>query len=77
MKLRFFGRLRDAIADEMVVELPGEIHDSEGVRAWLGRTYPAVLDPAVRIALDDRMLVAPTMLGNGAELSFLPPMSGG
>ena len=77
MRLRFFGRLREEIADELIVDLPGDVRDSEAVRAWLGRDHPALLDPAVRIALDDRMLVAPTMIGDATEISFLPPMSGG
>ena len=77
MRLRFFGRLRDEIADELTVDLPGDVRDSEGVRAWLGRDYPALLDPGVRIALDDRMLAGPEPLGEAKEMSFLPPVSGG
>lgn len=77
MRLRFFGRLRDEFGDEVEIELPRDVRDSEQVRNWLGRNHPAVLDPAVKIALDDRMLVSSTLLGDATELSFLPPMSGG
>ena len=77
MRLRFFGRLRDEIGDQLIVDLPGDLRDSESVRAWLGRDHPALLDPAVRIALDDRMLVTSALIGDATEMSFLPPMSGG
>ena len=77
MKVRFFGRLRDTIGDEREVTLPPEVENSEHLRAWLGRDHPDLLDPAVRIALDDRMLVATTPLGEARELAFLPPVSGG
>ena len=75
--MRFFGRLRDLVGDEMTVVLPANLGDSEAVRQWLGRDFPALLDPGVRIALDDRMLVGPEPLGDAAEMSFLPPVSGG
>jgi molybdopterin synthase sulfur carrier subunit len=77
MKLRFFGRLRDAVSGQMEVDVPRDVTDSEQLRAWLGREYPALLDPSVRIALDDRMLVAATPIAGAREVGFLPPVSGG
>jgi molybdopterin synthase sulfur carrier subunit len=77
MKLRFFGRLRDAVGEALVVDVPRHVTDSEQVRAWLGRDYPALLDPSVRIALDDRLLVAATPIAGAREIAFLPPVSGG
>ena len=77
MKLRFFGRLRDAVADELEVEIPPDVMDSEQLRAWLGREHPALLDPGVKIALDDRILIAPTTIAGVREAAFLPPVSGG
>jgi len=77
MKLRFFGRLRDAVADELEVEVPPHVEDSEQLRVWLGREHPALLDSAVKIALDDRILVAPATLAGASEVAFLPPVSGG
>ena len=76
-KLRFFGRLRDTIGDEREIILPPEVRDSEQLRTWLGRDHPDLLDPAIRIALDDEMLVASTPLGATREAAFLPPVSGG
>ena len=77
LKLRFFGRLRDAIGSELNVEVPRNVTDSEQLRAWLGREHPALLDAAVRIALDDRILVNATPIDGAREIAFLPPVSGG
>ena len=77
LKLRFFGRLRDAIGSELDVEVPRNVTDSEQLRAWLGREHPALLDAAVRIALDDRILVNATPIDRAREIAFLPPVSGG
>ena len=77
MRLRFFGRLRDSIGGEREVALPPEVGDSEQLRAWLGREHHELLDASVRMALDDRMLVAKAPLGDAVEVSFLPPVSGG
>ena len=77
MRLRFFGRLRDAIGGELLVDVPPEVSDSEQLRAWLGRRHPALLDPSVKIALDDCILVAPQPIAGVREIAFLPPVSGG
>lgn len=77
MRVRFFGRLRDAIGDERDVEVPARIADSEALRQWLALDHPALLDPGVRIALDDRMAVGPAPLSGIKEAAFLPPVSGG
>ncbi len=77
MKLRFFGRLRAAVGDELEVELPPGVVDSTQLRNWLGREHPALLDPTVRMAIDDRILVAVTSLAGAREVAFLPPVSGG
>ena len=77
MRLRFFGRLRDAIGGELEVEVPGDVTDSDALRSWLGREHPALLDPSVKMALDDRILAAPTLIEGAREIAFLPPVSGG
>ncbi len=77
MKLRFFGRLRDAIGSELEVEVPRDVTDSEQLRAWLGREHPALLDASIKIALDDRILVAPSPIDGVSEIAFLPAVSGG
>lgn len=77
MKVRFFGRLRDAIGDEIDVDVPPRITDSDALRDWLARDHPALADRAVKIALDDRILVVAAPLDGANEISFLPPVSGG
>jgi len=78
MKLRFFGRLRDAVgAGDFDRALPPQVDDSDALRLWLGREYPALLDDRVRIALDDRLIHTAASLDGVAEAAFLPPVSGG
>ena len=77
MRLRFFGRLRHAIGRELEVEVPSHVTDSEQLRAWLGAQHPALLDASVKMALDDRILVAPQPIEGAREIAFLPPVSGG
>jgi molybdopterin converting factor subunit 1 len=77
LRLRFFGRLRDAIGGELELEVPADVTDSEQLRAWLGRDHPALLDASVKIALDDRLLVAAAPIEGVREIAFLPPVSGG
>ncbi len=78
MKLRFFGRLRDyAGTGERDVVLPKGVETVGAVRQWLGTDLPDLLQPTVRIALDDRLTVADEPVGEALEISFLPPVSGG
>ena len=79
MRLRFFGRLRDAIGTgEVDVDVPRDVTDSDVFRTWVGSVYPALLDPSVRLALDDEMVVTKRQpLGAAREAAFLPPVSGG
>jgi sulfur-carrier protein len=77
MKLGFFGRLRDAVGDELMLDLPPEVATTDDLRAFLGPQHPALLDPTVKIALDDQILVASAPLAGAREIAFLPPVSGG
>ncbi|MCY7280245.1 MAG: MoaD/ThiS family protein [Sphingomonas bacterium] len=78
MRLTFFGRLRDAVGSgEVECSVPATIVDSESLRAWIGQQYPALLDPSVRIALDDVLVIGPAPIAGVAEAGFLPPVSGG
>ena len=74
MKVLFFGRLRDGSPAGPV---PTGIRDVEALRAWLGRDRPELLDASVRIAVNDEMILGNRPLGEGDEVAFLPPMSGG
>jgi sulfur-carrier protein len=77
MKLSFFGRLRDAVGDELMLDLPPHLVTTDDLRAFLGDRHPTLLDPAVKIALDDQILVASAPLAGAREIAFLPPVSGG
>ena len=77
MRVRCFGRLRDVVGDTWEVDVPPHVADSEALRAWFGQEHPALLDAAVRMALDDRMLAGCEPLEAAREVAFLPPVSGG
>lgn len=78
MRLKFFGRLRDAIgADEVERAVPHDLVDSEAMRNWIGQEFPALLDPSVRIAIDDIVVTGPVPIDGAIEAAFLPPVSGG
>jgi molybdopterin converting factor small subunit len=78
MRILFFGRLRDAVgASEIERAVPDGVADSEALRTWLGATHPEILEPTVRIALDDVLIAGPVALEGVAEAAFLPPVSGG
>jgi molybdopterin synthase sulfur carrier subunit len=80
MRIRFYGRLAEAIGRE--VELPGEPGETLGdVRRRLIASHPraaeALARPAVRACLDDEVVGDDAIVAEGAELAFLPPLSGG
>jgi len=74
----FFGRLRDAVGtNALAATLPDDVRDTDAVRSWLGSDHPALCDPSVRIAVNAEMTAANRAVGDGDEIAFLPPMSGG
>ncbi len=78
MRLTFFGRLRDAVGfGEMDCSPPANVDDSESLRAWIAGEHPVLLDPKVRMAIDDVLVRGPAPIDGAAEIAFLPPVSGG
>ena len=78
MRLTFFGRLREMVgAGEIDRSLPANVADSESLRSWIGAEFPALLDPRVRIAIDDVIASGTAPIGGVREIAFLPPVSGG
>ena len=78
MKLTFFGRLRDEVGvGEIDCSPPTNVIDSESLRLWIGEQHPALLDPKVRIALDNALVNGPAPIAGVAEVAFLSPVSGG
>lgn len=74
MRITFFGRLRDGAPAGPV---PPGVRDTGALRAWLGGDRPELLDPSIRIAVNDEMIQGDRPLGDDDEIAFLPPMSGG
>jgi len=74
MRISFYGRLRDVAPAGPV---PSAIGDTGALREWLGRDRPELLDASVRIAVNDELILGDRPLGDGDEIAFLPPMSGG
>ncbi len=78
--VRLFGRLVDVAGWRERVLDPGPARLSEA-RAMLGALDPrlgeALAAPGVRAAVDRVLASGDTALTAGAEVAFMPPMSGG
>ena len=83
IEVLYFARLREAFGREREqVELPGNVQDVAGLTAWLrsrGEPWERELAPGkpVRIAVNQDMAAADTPVGNGDEVAFFPPVTGG
>ena len=83
IEVLYFARLREVFGRERErVELPGDVKDVAGLTAWLrsrGEPWEKELSPGkpVRIAVNQDMAAAHTPVGNGDEVAFFPPVTGG
>ena len=78
VRLTFFGRLRETVgAGEIDRSPPANVVDCESLRAWISTEFPALLDPKVRIAIDDVIALGSAPIAGAREVAFLPPVSGG
>jgi len=81
--LLYFARLREAFGIEREeVTLPQEVRDVEALSRWLrgrGGVWELELAPgrAWRVAVDQQMASAATVLRDGAEVAVFPPVTGG
>lgn len=77
-KVLLFGRLSD-LAGWREREI--DVASIAGLRALLAeedaRLGEALSGPGVQVALDQAIVRGDRPLGSGAEVAFLPPMSGG
>ena len=76
-KLVFLGKLADVAGGGELAVAPGKLAD---VLARLPAPLAvALLDERVRLALNGEVIAHPEgiVLGEGDELAFLPPVSGG
>ncbi len=78
MKVLFLGRLADTVgAAEQSVELPGDVRDVDALRSWLGDQIPALLDPKLRLIVNNVLAQPGQVVTTVDEVAFFPPVSGG
>lgn len=78
MKVVFLGRLADAVGErERNLDLPPEIADVDALRGWLGEQIRALLDPTVRVIVNNVLAHRGQAIAADDEVSFFPPVSGG
>ncbi|MEM6535736.1 MAG: MoaD/ThiS family protein [Pseudomonadota bacterium] len=80
-RLHFLGRLVDVTGHPSeTVDLPAALTDTSSLRQWLddrGAQDGAFLDPTVRVAINDELVIEPAAIANSDEIAFLPPVGGG
>jgi sulfur-carrier protein len=79
--VRYFASLRELLGANESIEVPAGC-DVGALRALLrerSASHAQVLGPgrAVRMAIDQRMADEATLLHEGAEVAFFPPVTGG
>ncbi len=83
VKILYFARLREALgtgAEEVAVD--SGIRNVACLMEWLrsrGGVWAEELAPgrAVRVAVNQRMAEPDTVVGDGDEVAFFPPVTGG
>lgn len=80
-KLLYFGRLGDLAGTlEETLDLPSEVATAGDLRSWLDLRFDAdgaLLEPTVRIAVNNEISFDTTELSDADEIAFLPPVGGG
>lgn len=83
ISVKYFAALREAVGmGQEQLELPPEVTTVAGVRELLrarGGVWAEALAPqrAVRMACAQVMCAGDTPVGEGAEVAFFPPVTGG
>jgi len=83
IKILYFAGLREATgtgAEELM--LPADVRDIAGLRAWLrgrGGAWAEALAESrrVRAAVNQDMAASDTVVADGDEVAFFPPVTGG
>lgn len=80
-KLLYFGRLGDlAGTHEETLDLPSDIGTAGDLRTWLDLRFEAdgaLLEPTVRIAVNNEISFDTTDVSDADEIAFMPPVGGG
>jgi sulfur-carrier protein len=81
VKLRFFASLREALGGQGELELPEGSRVGDAREALIGRGAPfdtsLARHRALRAALNQVLCDESTVLSEGDELAFFPPVTGG
>ena len=83
IQLRFFASVREKLGvSELTVSVPADIQTVGALRQWLtgrGDIWAEVLAEgrALRTAYQQQMCDADTLLQDGVEVAFFPPVTGG
>lgn len=80
-RILYFGRLSDitGLTEEELV-IPSNISTAGALREWLDLRFDAsgaLLDPTVRIAIDNEITFDTAPLDSASEIAFMPPVGGG
>lgn len=80
-KLLYFGRLSDVTGKtEEVIDLPDSIETAGELRSWLDMRFEAdgaLLEPTVRIAINNEISFDADAVSAPDEIAFMPPVGGG
>ncbi|MEM5516200.1 MoaD/ThiS family protein [Henriciella sp. AS95] len=80
-EILYFGRLSDVTGTlSEHVSLPTSVRDTSALRAWLDdrKTLDgALLEPSVRLAINNEIVADPHPVGDADEIAFMPPVGGG
>ena len=57
--------------------MPAGIAEMDALRRWLGEHIPALLDPGVRMIVNDVLAHRGQRIAPDDEVAFFPPVSGG
>ena len=81
VQIRYFASLREALGAQESVDVPagstlGGLRDALAARSAC-HAQALARERAVRCALDQRMCDEATALVEGAEVAFVPPVTGG
>lgn len=80
-RLLYFGRLSDVTGKtEEMLDLPSNLETAGDLRSWLDLRFEAagaLLEPTVRIAINNEIAFDTDALSGAKEIALMPPVGGG
>ena len=80
-RILYFGRLSDVTGiPQETLDLPPQIDTAGELRSWLDLRFDAsgaLIDPTVRIAINNEVVFDTEPVANANEIAFMPPVGGG